>query len=89
MKYLCPSCKIQSSDDVKPLDMLTQPLCVFCSGKHSQKELINWQMHHLKEIDIKHHHEVIKHYYFYMDSKIKDIYSLIEDINRRLNGEKR
>lgn len=76
---------MRSYDDIEPHTQITCPLCVFCSSSHTQKDLLNWQMSHLKDIPTKHHVLVIKHYYFYMDNEIKKIYTLIEDINRKIS----
>ncbi len=89
MIYECPSCKIHSFDDCQPHTKISHPLCVFCSGKHTQKELLNWQFNHLNEIPAKHHPLILKHFYLYMDNELKNIYNKLEDIIRLVNDKKK
>ena len=70
MIYECPSCKLKSQDGIEPLLKLSHPLCVFCSSKHTQKELLNWQMYHLKEIDKKHFPMILRHFYMYIENQL-------------------
>lgn len=73
MMYECPSCKMSWEDKQEPLSQMTHPLCVFCSGKHTQKELLNWRMDHLEEIKPKHFPSIIRHMYRYFENEIKTI----------------
>lgn len=73
MRYECPSCKMQWKDDLEPQERLSHPLCVFCSSKHTQKELLNWQMDHLETIDPKHFPLVIRHFYRYVEHTVKSL----------------
>jgi len=66
-------------DDTKPLDMISQPLCVFCSGKHTQKELLNWQFNQIEHISQKNQSLVMRHLYRYIENEIKSIKDLIHD----------
>lgn len=70
MIYECPSCKMGWKDDIEPLNRLTQPLCIFCSSKHTHKELLNWQMEHLQQIDVKHFPSVLRNFYRYTELEI-------------------
>ena len=70
MIYECPSCKLGWKDEIEPLQILSHPLCVFCSTKHTQKELLNWQMDHLKQIDMKHFPIILRHFYKYIDNQL-------------------
>ncbi len=79
MIYECPSCKLLSKDDVEPLERLSHPLCVFCSSKHTQKELLNWQMDHLKEIDPKHFPVVLRHFYKYVENQLTTLEERFND----------
>ena len=71
MKYECPSCKMNWRDTSEPKEMMSHPLCVFCSGKHTQKELLNWRMDHLKDIPLSHYPDVLRHFYKYIDHELK------------------
>jgi hypothetical protein len=73
MKYECPSCKIFSEDDKEPISLLCHPLCVFCSTKHTQKELLNWQMDHLDHIQSKHFPIIIRYLYRYFENEINTL----------------
>ena len=81
MKYHCPSCKLNTEDDLAPKDMISTPLCIFCSTKHTEKELINWQMDHLKDIDEKFFPIVIRNFYRYVERQLKNLYIIHEDKN--------
>ncbi len=70
MKYECPSCKLSWDDDIEPLSRLSHPLCIFCSSSPSQKQLFNWQMDHLKDIDVKHFPGVLRHFYKYVENQL-------------------
>lgn len=54
----------------EPLKRLTHPLCIFCSGSNTQKELLNWQMDHLKQIDVKHFPVILRHFYKYIENQL-------------------
>lgn len=79
MKYQCPSCKMQWKDTLDPQEQLSHPLCIFCSGRHTQKELLNWQMDHLETIDPKHFPLVIRHFYRYVENTLKTLDDKIYD----------
>jgi hypothetical protein len=49
---------------------ISTPLCVFCSGRHTQRELINWQMDHINDISLKDYGNVISHMYKALDGEI-------------------
>jgi hypothetical protein len=74
MKYECPSCKMNWEDESSPKQMVSTPLCIFCSTKHNEKELINWQMDHLKNIDSKYFPIVIRNFYRYVERQLKNLY---------------
>ena len=80
MNFECPSCKLQWKDSVKPLDRLSTPLCIFCSGKHTQKELLNWQMDHLDNIDPKYFPLVLRYFYRYVENTLKTWDDRIHDL---------
>ena len=71
MKYRCPSCKIEWEDDLEPINKLSEPLCFFCSSRHTEKELLNWQMNQIDNINSKHHPLVIRNFYRYIDNELK------------------
>lgn len=60
-------------DDKEPLNNLSTPTCIFCASRHTQKELLNWQMQHLESIDPKHFPLVLRHFYRYVESQIKNL----------------
>ncbi len=73
MRYKCPSCQMNWKDSQEPLKMLTQPLCVFCSTKHTEKELLNWQMDHIADISPDDFPTVVRHFYRYVERVIKNL----------------
>jgi len=79
MNYECPSCKMNWADNVEPVKKLSTPLCIFCSSKHTEKELINWQMDHLENIFPKHFPRIIRNFYRYVERNINILYSINED----------
>lgn len=87
MKYECPSCHLLTEDDVHPLNFVSHPLCVFCSTKHTQKELLNWQMDHLENIAQKHVHKIIRHLYKYFENEIKTIQVDIANYREKQNSD--
>ena len=80
MNYECPSCHLQWKDHKEPQDNLYHPLCSFCSLKHSQKELINWQMEHLENINPKKIHKVLLHFYRFVELELKLLKGKLYDI---------
>ena len=60
-------------DALEPKSQISQPLCVFCSGKHTEKELLNWQMDHIKDISSDDLPIVIKHFYRYIERAINNL----------------
>jgi hypothetical protein len=83
MNYECPSCKMHWEDTLEPLDRISTPLCIFCSSKHTEKELINWQMDHLENIYPKHLPRIIRNFYRYVERNINILYSIHEDRKER------
>ena len=80
MNYECPSCKMYWEDDQAPLNKLCHPLCIFCSSNHTQKELLNWQMDHIDQINTKHHGLVLRHFYRYVENELKLMQGKLDDI---------
>lgn len=87
MKYECPSCKLYWEDEVKPLEFLCHPLCIFCSTNHTQKELLNWQMDHIESIPVKHHGLVLRHFYRYVENENKLMQAKLDDIKEKTNDD--
>lgn len=83
MKYKCPSCKMRSEDSTPPLELLTQPLCVFCSSSHTQKELLNWRMDHIDSIDREDLGTVLRNFYRYVESEINHLKEQLHDCTDR------
>jgi len=79
MNYECPSCKMYWEDNVEPVGKLSTPLCIFCSSKHTEKELINWQMDHLEQIKPNHLPKILRNFYRYVERNINQIYLLHEE----------
>lgn len=71
MKYECPSCFLQWKDQKQPLDNIFHPLCSFCSLRHSQKELLNWQMDHLENLNPKKLTHLLRHFYRFVELELK------------------
>lgn len=73
MKYECPSCNLTWKDVKEPIDLLCYPTCSFCSLPHSQKELLNWQMNQLDDINPNKLNKLISHFYRYVELELKTI----------------
>ncbi len=85
MKFECPSCFMFWEDSTKPLEQLCHPLCVFCSLRHTQKELLNWQMDHIEDIHSKHFPKVLRHFYRYVEQKINLLEESYEQRKKKEN----
>jgi len=71
MRYHCPSCKINWEDSLEPVMQIAQPLCIFCSSRHTQSELIKWQMEHIKDVNVKDYGLIVAHMYRYFEGEIR------------------
>lgn len=60
-------------DDTYPEDSISFPLCIFCAQDHTRKELLNWQMQHLRDIDPKYFPVLLRNVYRYFEDEIKDL----------------
>lgn len=89
MKYKCPSCKIKWQDSSHPLDMLSQPLCVFCSSSHDEKELLDWQIDHIKDVSSEDIPSIIRHLYKHIERSINFLQEEIYDIKKNYYSEKK
>ncbi len=87
MRYECPSCKMHWTDDLKPSNQLSHPLCVFCSTTHTQKELLNWQMDHLEDIDSKFFPLILKYFFRYIDNQLKFLNDKFYEERKKINKE--
>ena len=83
MKYECPSCKMCWEDEVQPTYKLCMPLCVFCSGKHTQKELLNWQMDHIDQLNQSKINIVIRNFYRYVEKEMKNLAEEVYECQKR------
>lgn len=86
MKYECPSCKMQWEDAIEPLERLSHPTCVFCSTRHTQKELLNWQVDHLENISVKNFPLVFRHFYRYVEKELTTLKEKFDDLNSGKSG---
>ncbi len=84
MKYECPSCYLEWKDSKHPLDQKKYPLCSFCPLKHTEKELLNWQMEHLENINPEKRVKVIRRFYRFVEYEFK---VLKEKFNDHLDQE--
>jgi len=73
MRYECPSCFLVWEDSQQPAEQIKHPLCSFCGSPHSQKELLNWQMNHIKDLNPKRVNEVLFHFYRFVDNELKTL----------------
>ena len=73
MKYECPSCYLLWKDENHPVDKICFPLCSFCSLTHTQKELLNWQMNHIENINPKKFSQLFRHFYRFVELELKII----------------
>lgn len=79
MEYRCPSCKMRWEDTLEPLKFLSEPLCVFCSKPHTEKELLEWQLHHLGNMETRFIPSIIRRLYRNFKGEIEDLKNRIED----------
>ncbi len=79
MKYECPSCFLQWKDEKEPFNNLFHPLCTFCSLRHSQKELLNWQMDHIENINPKKLIYLLRYFYRFVELEIKLLKEKLHD----------
>lgn len=70
MKYECPSCYLAWEDKEFPLDNTCHPLCSFCSGSHTQKELLDWQINHIENINIQRFPKLLRHLYRFFELEL-------------------
>jgi hypothetical protein len=71
MKYECPSCYLTWKDHKPPEEKLCFPLCAFCSQPHTQKELLNWQIDHVNDLNPQKFPKVLRHFYRFVELEIK------------------
>jgi len=83
MKYECPSCYLSWKDEKEPQENIFHPLCSFCSLNHTQKELLNWQMDHINEINPMKITNVLFHFYRFVDLEITILKEKIDDASER------
>lgn len=69
----CPSCKMNWEDDCEPITQMNFPVCIFCKGSHTNKELLNWQMNQIENIPPKYFPLVLRNFYRYVESEINNI----------------
>lgn len=70
MKYECPSCFLSWSDSLQPVDNIFFPLCKFCSLPHEQKDLLNWQIQHLENINKEKLIYIFRNFYRYFINEL-------------------
>lgn len=83
MKYECPSCNLQWQDKKEPFDNILYQMCPFCALKHTQKELIHWQMDHIEDINPKKFPHLLRHFYRFVDQEIKTLKEKIHVLEDR------
>lgn len=71
MKYECPSCFLTWSDNKDPLNNIYYPTCSFCSLRHTQKDLLNWQIQHLENINKEKLIYIFRNFYRYFSNEIE------------------
>jgi len=63
MKFECPSCFMRWNDHRIPLDEFHSTVCYFCAKGPSEKELIEWQISQINNIETEKLKYVIKNLY--------------------------
>ena len=86
MEYRCPSCFLKWKDAQEPMELKCEPLCSFCSLKHTQKELLNWQADHIENLETSKICLVIKHMYRYFELELT---KLKEEVHEKRNEGKK
>jgi len=81
MKYECPSCYLAWEDEKNPQDKICHPLCSFCSMQHTQKELLNWQMDHIENINPQKFKKILRHFYRFVELELKLLKEKLYDAN--------
>lgn len=79
MNYECPSCYLEWKDSSEPLNNICYPLCPFCSLKHSQKELLNWQMDHIENLNKSKLPKLYRHFYRFVELEINLLKDKLND----------
>lgn len=67
-------------DDAYPEDLVTYPLCVFCSETHTREELLNWQIQHLRDIDSRYFPLLLRNVYRFFESEVQELKNQIYDL---------
>lgn len=75
-------------DSTHPLEMLTQPLCVFCSSSHTEKELLNWQVDHIKDISPDDLPYITRHLYRYVERALKTLQEEIYELKKKSDTQR-
>jgi len=85
MKYECPSCFLAWEDEKDPTDKICHPLCSFCSIPHSQKELLNWQIDHVENINPLKFPRILRHFYRFVELELKLLKEKLYDADSKTN----
>jgi len=70
MKFECPSCFLLWADSRSPKDEYHQILCSFCAKRHTEIELLNWQIDHIENISSEKHPRVIRNLFRYVTQEM-------------------
>lgn len=70
MKFECPSCFLLWADSRSPKDEYHQVLCSFCVKRHTEIELLNWQIDHIENIFSEKHPRVIRNLFRYVTQEM-------------------
>ncbi len=84
MKYECPSCCLTWNDDKYPEDKICHPLCSFCSLQHTQKELLNWQMNHIENINSEKLPKLLHHFYRFVELELNLLKKKVYETEQRI-----
>lgn len=82
MQYECPSCFLQWEDQVEPTYKKCSPLCIFCSGKQTEKELLNWQMDHINDLNQNKINIVFTRFYRYVEKEMKNLAEICDECQK-------
>lgn len=82
MKFECPSCFMYWSDHRLPKDEFHSILCIFCAKSHNEKDLIDWQIQHINNIETEKLKYVMRNLYKYFTLQISLLDERINEHNR-------
>lgn len=73
MRRTCPSCFLYWKDEEDPEDAQAQTICHFCWTRRTEKELLNWQLQQLENINPKKLPIVLRYMIRNLEKRIEEL----------------